>query len=133
MKNMPFCTNTCNIPISVYKSHSVSDEKTLETIKKYKNKYDYISDPHTATGLYVLDRIQNNNSVVSLACAHPAKFADIIEPVINKTVEIPSDLQNVIDKEKNSTLLKIHFFFLNRIILRYYFPRLDQDVLNLNF
>ena len=41
-----------------------------------------------------------------LGTANPSKFADIIEPIINQSVEIPISLQHVIDKEKKSTLLK---------------------------
>ena len=41
---------------SIYNSYSVSNVQILETIKNFNDKYNYLSDPHTATGLYVLNR-----------------------------------------------------------------------------
>ena len=62
----------------IYNSTSVSDEKTIETIKLYYEKYNYLSDPHTATGLSVLEKMSKltDHSIISLACAHPSKFGE---------------------------------------------------------
>ena len=38
----------------IYDASSINDEETLETISKIFEKYNYISDPHTATGLKLL-------------------------------------------------------------------------------
>ena len=47
----------------------------------------------------------DNYEGVFLGTAHPAKFADIIEPIINNKIKIPNNLQESINKEKNATLL----------------------------
>ena len=39
---------------NIYHSTSVTNEMTLETINLFKQKYNYLADPHTATGLSVL-------------------------------------------------------------------------------
>ena len=56
--------NEANIPEnivkdmqSIYKTHSVTDSEVLKTIKAFYNKYDYLSDPHTATGLNILNKL----------------------------------------------------------------------------
>ena len=90
---------------SNYHSHSVSNDQTLETIKKFKNNYNYLADPHTATGLYVLDQKKSEYPIVSLACAHPAKFGDAIEKATGKKPIIPDQLKNVFDKEETFTIL----------------------------
>ena len=41
---------------NIYHSTSVTNEMTLETINLFKQKYNYLADPHTATGLSVLHR-----------------------------------------------------------------------------
>ena len=67
---------------------SFSDKHIKEKIKKIKSKKDYILDPHTAVGLL---GVQKYNSIqkkdtckIVLATAHPAKFGDIVEPIIEK-------------------------------------------------
>ena len=39
---------------SCYSTTAVSDDETLNAIKEIKNKYNYLADPHTSTGLHVL-------------------------------------------------------------------------------
>ena len=39
---------------SIYSTSTVSDEQTISTIKQIKEKYNYLADPHTATGLHAL-------------------------------------------------------------------------------
>ena len=55
----------------------------------------------------LFDYINNNQDFegLFLGTAHPAKFLDIVEPVINQKIEIPERLKEVIDKEKSSIQL----------------------------
>ena len=41
-----------------------------------------------------------------LGTAHPSKFSDILESIINKKVELPETLSNTMKKEKKSKILK---------------------------
>ncbi len=88
-----------------YKSHSVDNKETLESIKFFYKKYNYLADPHTATGLYVLNKLNSNEPNVSLACAHPAKFEDAIEKAIQKKPNMPHELKKVFDKEEKMIIL----------------------------
>ena len=89
----------------IYKTHSVSDIQTLETIKYFNTQYNYLADPHTATGLYVLNQINNNSPVISLACAHPSKFGDAIVQAIKKQPVMPDKLNNIFDQNEKMTIL----------------------------
>ena len=91
---------------NTYNSYSVSNLQTLETINNFKNQYDYLADPHTATGLYVLDKEQSDKPLVSLACAHPAKFGDAIKEATGSFPNFPQKLENIFDKEEKVTILK---------------------------
>ena len=44
-----------------------------------------------------------------MGTAHPAKFADIIEPIINKKIKFPERLHKVITKEKKSTVINNNY------------------------
>ena len=77
-------------------------------INKYSHifqKYNYISDPHTATGLKLLMDKKNDETWVSLACAHPAKFNTAVEKAIGKPTDIPIELSNLFDKKEKMTIL----------------------------
>ncbi len=104
---------------SIYSSYSVSDEETLATIKKFKNDYDYLSDPHTATGLSVLSKIKDDYPIVSLACAHPAKFSDAIKKATGILPHLPIELENIFDKEENITILENSIEKTKDYILQY--------------
>ena len=91
---------------SIYKTHAVTDSEVLQTIKEFYNKYNYLSDPHTATGLNVLNKINNNIANISLACAHPAKFKNAIFDAINQEPPIPKELKNIFDKEEKMIILE---------------------------
>ena len=64
-----------------------------------------MADPHTATGLYVLDQVKSDCPIFSLACAHPAKFGDAIKKAIGEKPPFPVQLKNVFDKEEKFTIL----------------------------
>tara|TARA_Y100000590_G_scaffold468410_1_gene651091 strand:- start:4857 stop:6224 length:1368 start_codon:yes stop_codon:yes gene_type:complete len=89
----------------IYNSHSVSNTETLNTIRKFTNKYNYLSDPHTATGLSVLENLISENPTVSLACAHPAKFGNVIKAATGKEAKLPSQIDNIFDKEEKMVIL----------------------------
>ena len=69
------------------------------------NKYDYLADPHTATGLYVLSQMNNHYPTISLACAHPAKFDNVIVKATNKRPSMPEKLKNIFDLNEKMTIL----------------------------
>ena len=102
---------------STYFSTAVSDEKTLNTIKKVKNKFNYLADPHTSTGLHVLLNKKNDQPWVSLACAHPAKFGQAIKEAIGEEPRLPNDLSKLFDKEEKMTILNNNKNKLKTLIL----------------
>ncbi len=94
------------------KSFSISDNDTIKIISNILDKYNYLLDPHSAVGMLGLLKYLNNNCMVNglfLGTAHPAKFADIIEPEINKPIDMPKRLYETINKKKNSTLMNNNY------------------------
>ena len=100
-----FSSDIVNEFKKIYDASSINDEETLETISKVFQKYNYISDPHTATGLKLLMDKNYDETWVSLACAHPAKFNSAVKKAINKEADIPIELSNLFDKKEKMTIL----------------------------
>ncbi len=85
-------------------SYSFSDDETRVAMKSIKENSNYIADPHGAVGYLGLKKYltKNNAQGIFLETAHPVKFLDVVEPVINETIELPVQIQEVIDNEKVS-------------------------------
>ncbi len=67
-------------------SKSISDEKTIETIRQTFAAEGYLLDPHTAVALAATDLLRDqigDHKVVCLATAHPAKFSTIIQKALD--------------------------------------------------
>ena len=64
---------------------------TLETIRRYKEEYGYVLDPHTAVGVLVAERLAEPEvPVICLATAHPAKFTQAIIDATGEAVHHPT-------------------------------------------
>jgi len=103
---------------SCYSTTAVSNDETLNAIKKIKEKYNYLADPHTSTGLHVLLEKEESLPWVSLACAHPAKFGDAIEKATGEPPTLPKDLSKLFDKEEKMTILDNNKEVLKSLILK---------------
>jgi len=90
---------------SSYLTTAVSNDETLNAIKQIKQKYNYLADPHTSTGLHALLKKDADLPWVSLACAHPAKFGNAIEKATGEPPVLPKDLSKLFDKEEKMTIL----------------------------
>ena len=83
--------------------HYFTDSDTLNAISNAYKDYDYITDPHGAIGYAALmEYILDDREVgVFLHTAHPAKFLDIVENGIQKSIEIPNQLLKVLGNDGN--------------------------------
>lgn len=81
---------------------SVSDDEIRATIKEVYDEEGYIICPHTACGERVRrDHFASVPSIV-VETAHPAKFNDIVEPLLGVKVPIPKTLYEMMKKESNA-------------------------------
>lgn len=84
-------------------SRSVSDEETRATIVDVHRRTGRILDPHTAVGFAALEREMEGrpDSVgVVLSTAHPAKFAEVVEPLLGQSLPIPPALARGLNGER---------------------------------
>jgi threonine synthase len=92
-------------------SFSYTDEETLEGMKQLYEMYDYVADPHGAIGFLAAKEYQKENPdthAVFLETAHPTKFLDVVEKVIPKQIELPPQIQEVMNQDKKSTSISTY-------------------------
>ena len=81
-----------------------SDEVTERHMRKVFRENSYVMCPHTAVGHLAMDAfasdIDEEFIKVTVATAHPAKFADSVERILREDVPLPEALQAAMSKEK---------------------------------
>jgi threonine synthase len=84
-----------------------SDAQIEQTLKNVWDRNNYLLDPHGACGYQALaDELYEDEVGVFLETAHPAKFKDTIDRVLNIELAVPEKLQAFMIKEKNTVQLK---------------------------
>ena len=86
--------------------YSFSDDETRQMIKDVYEKYGYMMCPHTAVGFRAAieyqSKFNSDRPIITLATAHPVKFRDVIEPVINTELKIPERLSKWVERDKKA-------------------------------
>ena len=81
---------------SVVSACSVTDEEIRARIRAGYQQFGQIWCPHTATAAHAWERLpqqaREQRRWVLVSTAHPAKFREIVEPLIGRTVPVPDTL-----------------------------------------
>lgn len=104
-----------------FSSVSITDEETKQTMKRVYDELHYTLDPHGAVGYLALERYLQQHSAekgMFLETAHPVKFYDVVEPVLNETIPLPASVKEIIDLPKKSTLINVSFEELKDFLLK---------------
>ncbi len=102
-------------------SCSISDEVTKQTLLSVFKEQNYLCDPHGAVAYKALQDYLVMNPTdkgIFLETAHPVKFYDVVEPIINQAVPIPESIQEQLKLEKKSTLIGLGTNELKSFLLR---------------
>ncbi len=103
-------------------SSSWSDEETRKGMREVFEKYNYVMDPHGAVGYQALKQFLSSyyagsvNGIV-VETAHPAKFKDVVEGVIQKEIVVPERLAACLTKEKKSIQIAKEYSELKNLLL----------------
>ena len=90
---------------------SVHDDVEVKaTIKDVFDRTGYLLDPHSAIGYLGITRRggqegRGRREGIFLATAHPAKFSEIVEPVIGKTIDRPAPLAKALETPRQTRRL----------------------------
>lgn len=79
------------------------DEEIAETMKQCYNETKYVLDPHGACGYQALkDLLKDGEVGFFCETAHPAKFKEKVDAILNTDIEIPQRLQEFMKGTKQS-------------------------------
>jgi len=78
---------------SDFSSARADTKMTLETIKEYNEKHNYVMCPHTAVGVNAIHQLGDvNSTMVCLATAHDGKFPAAVKQAIDPLPDAPKQL-----------------------------------------
>ena len=91
--------------------YSFDDKSTMDCIKKLNQYNNYIADPHSAIGYLGLKKYLKENNLINfnglfVSTAHPIKFKDTVENIINSQIEYPDSIKLIMGKEKSTQTMK---------------------------
>jgi threonine synthase len=78
-----------------------NDAEVRGAIGELWRRYGYLADPHTAIAYMGSKRVGDRDPVVFLATAHPAKFREVVEPIIGREVPLPAALAEALRKPRH--------------------------------
>jgi threonine synthase len=96
-----------------------SDEETQKAMREVFDRKNYALDPHGAVGYLGLKKYLAENqhtAGVFLETAHPAKFLQIVEDILNISIELPDKLKAFIINEKHTITLENSFQSLKTLL-----------------
>ena len=77
------------------------DEDVIDAMQEAHTTADVVLDPHTAIAWRIGNRLcPPGASLVTVATAHPAKFAEAVVEATGLTPELPADLTDLADREE---------------------------------
>jgi threonine synthase len=78
-------------------SNAHTDDEVRKAIVELNEKYGYVADPHTAIAYL---GAKGRSVALFLSTAHPAKFREVVEPIIGKPVPLPDELAETLARKK---------------------------------
>ncbi|MBS4065322.1 MAG: threonine synthase [Chitinophagaceae bacterium] len=93
-------------------AYSITDDETKATMKRVHDETGYILDPHGAVGYLALEQYLKHHTTekgMILETAHPVKFYDVVEPVLNQKIELPQAVNQIMHLQKQSTMINSNY------------------------
>ena len=99
---------------------SVNDEEISHQIKKQYKESNLLICPHTATAFEAYDSLEGSENKkhqwLIVSTAHPAKFENIVEPIVQKTIDIPKNLISILEKDSSYEKIEPKFSSLKQFL-----------------
>jgi threonine synthase len=100
----------------------VDDAEVRSTIGEVYARTGYLLDPHSAIGYcgLIKDAAKRgrggSRTSVLLATAHPAKFSEVVEPIIGGSVEKPAPLAEVLGRPRHVVRIEATFEAVRQLV-----------------
>jgi len=101
-------------------SYSYNDEQTATGMREINNLFGYVSEPHAAVAYNSFQEkdIKQDHNKIFLGTAHPAKFLEVVENILEQKIDVPNSLSSLVDKESNKQSLKEYDEFVEWMLGR---------------
>ena len=92
---------------------SVSDDETRTAIAEVFSRWAYRLDPHSAVGWKAADKLLKagalqDSAPIVVSTAHPAKFAEIVDPITGP-VPVPPSLQKAMERNVEARIIPAQY------------------------
>ena len=95
---------------SLISGATYSDEQIADTMRRCYKETGYVLDPHGACGYQALkDGLKPGEVGIFCETAHPAKFKEKVDAILNTDIEIPARLQAFMKGQKQSVPMSKDF------------------------
>ena len=98
---------------------TVDDATITDVVRDAPRRHGIVADPHTAAGLYVLERLRSQGDTrpwAVVATAHPAKFDTIVEPLVGHEVPVPPQLARCLSRPASASQLPADYAALRDVL-----------------
>ncbi len=116
------CSTWNNMTASI-SGYAYTDHETANAIRQVHRQYHYTIEPHGAVGYLALEAYQQQHPDtigIILETAHPAKFLEDMERILQQPIEIPERLAALAHRPKIATLMSTQFSELKSWLMEYY-------------
>lgn len=89
-------------------AHRVDDERIRARIREGEHDFAQVWCPHTACAVDIMAQLRergDSQRMLLVATAHPAKFDDVVEPLVGHAVAIPPALDELLAKPAHAEVL----------------------------
>jgi threonine synthase len=103
-----------------FSSVSISDDDTRAAMIELYSQHHYLADPHGAVGYLALKEYlttHTGEAGMFLETAHPVKFYDVIEPVLNVQVPMPESVKGIMNKAGNAHKMDAEYQALREFLM----------------
>ncbi len=101
-------------------AYIVSDAETKYILKNVYENTKYLMDTHGAVAYYALEKylqLHPSEKAIFIETAHPIKFYDVVEPIINDKIIVPTSIQNCLSLPKQSVVINVDYKELKEILM----------------
>ncbi|MEP7280014.1 MAG: threonine synthase [Bacteroidota bacterium] len=104
----------------IFSSYSIGDDETKSALQKVYREYHYLMDPHGSVAFLALQRYlqEHPGTGMFLETAHPVKFYDVVEPVIEEQVPVPASVATILNNKKQAEKMSTDYQRFKDYLLR---------------
>ena len=100
---------------------SITDQETLDEIRRTYERSGIVLDPHTAVGVAAVRKstslTDRSQPTIVVATAHPAKFPEVIAAALDTSPALPHQLQEALARPKQSVMTPANYKHIRQLLL----------------